>query len=551
MFREKMKKIFPYLALVLATLVVGLPLLRGKMLDGDDAVFHLFRSYTTRAAISDGQLIPMINPYILGGFGYAYNMFYGILSSYGITLLSYLFKPFGLCVNIFILIVIFLSGLAMYQFVKDISKDKYIGLLGAFIYISSPYFLYDIYNRLALGEIVAFIFIPLLFYGIHSLIYDAKKKWYLLTIGTAGLFLSHTVSAFMIGIFAGLYLLINIKYLNKDIIKKIIFSLGLAFLLALPNILPLIEAKVSSEYMVFNAHYMKTTGVMMTNRSINLFQISRDELVIMTQVYVLLTVFIMIYSIWIKKKNKKIKSIYSYIVLCIFALLLTIKLVPWQFLPDILSTPQFPWRYLQAASFFLALLIPLIYQNICHKEIKKWLFIPISVCLIFSIAVTTTTIMNNEGINDNLLESTSIKKRGDIARGVGTASAEYLPKRAIYNYEYLVSHSKHPTILKGNSTIANVERHGSHLSFTSENSSSTIIELPYIYYPGYIIKDGQTSIASFETDNGLLGIELAPGKHHITAYYRGTITMIISYFVSLMTGLCLIIVHIKKSKCYN
>ena len=87
MFREKLKKIFPYLALLLVTLVVGAPLLRGKMLDGDDAVFHLFRSYTTRVAISDGQLIPMINPYILSGFGYAYNMFYGILSSYGITLL--------------------------------------------------------------------------------------------------------------------------------------------------------------------------------------------------------------------------------------------------------------------------------------------------------------------------------------------------------------------------------------------------------------------------------------------------------------------------------
>ena len=73
-----LKKNYPYLIILIITILIGFPLLKLKMLDGDDGVFHLFRTFTISSAIKDGQLIPMINPYMMNGLGYAYNMFYGI-----------------------------------------------------------------------------------------------------------------------------------------------------------------------------------------------------------------------------------------------------------------------------------------------------------------------------------------------------------------------------------------------------------------------------------------------------------------------------------------
>jgi len=41
--------------------------------------------------------------------------------------------------------------------------------------MTNPYLLYDIYVRMALGEIISFVFLPLLFYGLYNIIYQDKK----------------------------------------------------------------------------------------------------------------------------------------------------------------------------------------------------------------------------------------------------------------------------------------------------------------------------------------------------------------------------------------
>ena len=106
-----LKRKYPYIIILVVTLLIGFPLLSLKMLDGDDAVFHLFRIYTIDAAIKDGQLIPMINPYMMNGLGYAYNMFYGIVPPYIINIINLVFHNIGFSVNLFVLLTLFLSGL--------------------------------------------------------------------------------------------------------------------------------------------------------------------------------------------------------------------------------------------------------------------------------------------------------------------------------------------------------------------------------------------------------------------------------------------------------
>ena len=63
----------------------------------------------------------------------------------------------------------------MYWFVHNLTKNKTIGLVSALIYMSAPYKITNIYERCALGEYVAFIFIPLVFNGLYYLMNKNTK----------------------------------------------------------------------------------------------------------------------------------------------------------------------------------------------------------------------------------------------------------------------------------------------------------------------------------------------------------------------------------------
>lgn len=545
MKKENLKRYIPILILFFVTLLVGFPLLRKELLDGDDAVFHLFRMFTTKNAKADGQFIPMVNPNMLEGFGYATNMFYGVLTTYIVRFLSLFIQPIGLCINLLILSILFLSGILMYYFIKEITEESKPALSGAIVYMTAPYFLFDIYIRMSIGEIACFLFLPILFHGLYNIIYGNQRKWYLLTIGTAGLFLSHSIGTLMAAIFAAIYVLLNLKKVwKKEIIKKVLFSLSFAILLSLPTILPLLEAKFSSDYMVFNSTYMKTTGERMISRSIHLLK-SGNMIVRITQGYfVMFTLLFFIYIIFRKKRSLK-KICIDGMILCAISLMLTLSIIPWNHLPKILSTFQFPWRFLQASSFFLALFFALLLESFFQEKNGKYIWGIIILCILISLPFIAAGI-KNPGVDNQLVYSNKIEKRGSIARSTGTASAEYLPRNAIYNYQYLKSHDMKPRILKGNGMIQYAKKEGTHLDFSVQIEKDSIIELPYIYYPGYIIKANYKKVSSFETENGLLGIKLEKGNYKILSHYRGSVIMIISYGCFILGVILLSYIMVKE-----
>lgn len=534
------KRYIPYIILFIVVLAVGFPLLRDRMLEGHDGVFQLFRNYTTKVAIADGQFIPMVNPNMVGGFGYASNLFYGILSTYIVTFFSFFTPTIGLAINIFILLIIFLSGLFMYFFVYDISKKKDISLLSAILYMTAPYLLYDIYVRMAIGEIASFAFVPLLFHGLYNMINSDKKKWYLLTIGTSGLLLSHSISTVMCALFAFFYIVLNgKKVFQKETIKKIMIAILLALLISLPTVLPLLEAKLSSDYMVFDSSYMNTNGAKMESRAIHLFVTSFKMPTIIVQIYMIFIIGIFLFFI----KKKENWNINCYFILFIISVFLTLDIIPWSFLPNLFSTLQFPWRFLQLSSFFFALIIPLILKEIQFK--KKIFWFVIVICFLFAFPFIKLG-FKNPGIDNRLIYSNKLKKRENIVRSTGTASAEYLPRNAIYNYSYLKNHSMLPILLSGDGKIEQIKKEGTHFTFSLELQNSGLMELPFIYYPGYVVKANGKNIPTLETKNGLVGISLKKGKYQVNTYYCGSNIMIFAYVISLISCIIFMFLILKQ-----
>ena len=77
--------------------------------------------------------------------------------------------------------------------------------------------------------------------------------------------------------------------------------------------------------------------------------------------------------------------------------------------------------------------------------------------------------------------------------------------------------------------------------------NNTIVEFPYIYYPGYVINMNGKKQECFESENGFLAISLDKcPKSKITIEYTGTNLMLISKMITVTTCLFVMILNIKK-----
>ena len=140
----------------------------------------------------------------------------------------------------------------MYQLVKTISKNDFAALLAGVFYMIAPYRLLNTYVRLAVGEMISFIFIPIIFRGVYYILNGKTKKSYLYILGTIGLILSHNISTLLTFILGLFYVLINIKKLkDKNIFKTLCISTAIIILSVLFFEVPLLEQKSSADYEVF------------------------------------------------------------------------------------------------------------------------------------------------------------------------------------------------------------------------------------------------------------------------------------------------------------
>ena len=99
----------------------------------------------------------------------------------------------------------------MYNFVKEVTSRKDISFLSAIIYMTIWYRFEDIFVRFAIGEFTAFVFLPIVFEGLYSLVNGDRKKHFYIAIGGTGLLLSHTITTVYTMVFCIIYLLFNFR----------------------------------------------------------------------------------------------------------------------------------------------------------------------------------------------------------------------------------------------------------------------------------------------------------------------------------------------------
>lgn len=615
--KEKLKRIIPNIKsgeyaniaiIFIVSIFVCLPLLNKNCnIYIDDGIQHLCRLIGTEQTLVSKQFLPMIMSNFCNNFGYSWNIFYSPLTAY-IPLIFRIFSfSFETCLKLFMFVVTVATGIAMYKFVIKITKNKNIAILASVLYIIAPYRITDMYVRMALAELTSFIFIPMVFSGMYSIINENKKSS-LLIIGASGLILTHTVVCMYTAMLCFIYLIVFIRKLNKKSILNLLVSLLMIVLITSFYWVGLAQHYFSTSYEVFVPGRMERVDVL------NFYKTSLSQLVytdqeqkmiyeigIVTCIGLLLTP-IAIMKFEKQEKEKDFTKIYGLFgILGIVLTIMTLKIFPFEKLPGTFTMIQFTFRLFEFTSFFFAIISAVNFWILIKNfNIRDVIIISLIACLLTTIYGKKISYEKKYDEKD-FIEPRRVTK--DVGRiNAGMASFEYLPSKAFNCLKTYIADREDVPIILNNSdnqiTISDYEKNGSNMKMkilkaspelangtdkvyeVSEeltNEEDTIseanqddesskanttsedieIELPYIYYLGYRVKIDGKEVKYTESEHGFVQINVDKELNEeaeITVKYLGTNEMIIAFAVSLVSTVSYAIFTITakrlKSKSY-
>jgi len=498
---------------------------------GHDTGYHI----ANILALNEGMPWSKVFPLIGNSFGYGSGIFYPQLSH----IVATLFLKFSFSVvtsmKLTYFLSVFLSGIFMYRFVCVLSKNQSVAFLASLFYMTMPYYLVDIYVRDAFAEAFFFPFLPLVFLGITYYFQGNLKKFFFpFVIGYVFMMETHLVLSMYVTIFLGILFLINYKeFFKKNRFKYFLFAVVCVTLLVLPFLSSMITHKMFGNYAVFSPDFMANSTLLQTH-SLNLYEffffVSRptDHMSFYFNVFVILFFLITAFSY---KKVRTVDSVWflkSILVLCPFLFFLISKLCPWRFFPKFLWMIQFPWRLEMLLGFFLSIGAAYVLKLIPKKYYSLVFFFSLFICFFYVNSVVSK-------VNFQAVDVSSMP-----LSNLGMGGKEYYPINTVKNFDYLLQRDYAILVKSGNAKVSLLENNFPHLKFSVQNASSSLLELPRIYYFGYtILNEKNEEISYHENENGFIELEvLEDGTYSLM--YTGTIIDKICSYLAIFTILFLI-----------
>ena len=429
----------------------------------------------------------------------------------------------------------------------DEGRKNIISILAASLYIMAPYRLTDMYMRIAVAELTSFVFIPIIFNGLYTII-NQKKKSLILAYGVTGLILSHTLTTFYTAIFCALYLLVNIKEIKKNELIELVKNILLSLLITAFYWVPLLESRLVTNYEVFNQSHMvrEDALTMLKVKPIELVILKDNRLAYFLGIPVIAGIILTILMI----KNKKIDDKKNYFLFLIFGIIcvtLTMDFIPFEKFPGFMKMMQFSFRLLEFSTFFITVIVSLNYG----LSFKKFTYFPLIViiCVMADLLIPITRNINFKEENyseQELIQGIPVtEKTGRVH--AGCASFEYLPSKAFNNRSYIESRENIAIVLDGDIEISDFEKNGLACTFKAKGNGT--IELPYIYYIGYSAKIDNENIDVTESENGFCQIKVNLDEtKYISVSYTGSKYMKISLIISLISIITVIAI-VLYNKC--
>jgi hypothetical protein len=232
------------------------------------------------------------------------------------------------------------------------------------------------------------------------------------------------------------------------------------------------------------------------------------------------------------------KDYIFFLVVGIISTFMATKYFPWKLLGEKVAIIQFPWRMMLISNFCFAVIgsmnMGIVIRNFKFKDV----IVLGVIIIVYTISLKSLFIITDA----NIVQVEDYENIGfvsgnnsDVLDGMG--KSEYLPKNAYDNSFYIATREAGVLVLEGSANIENEKKDGNTLTFSVEiTEDATVLELPYIYYPGYKITLDGVALNYYENENGFITISLNEiAKSDIKVEYTGTQLMQYSNIFSLVS----------------
>jgi hypothetical protein len=482
---------------------------------------HVAWLHQLDAAIRAGQFPPRFVPDLSFGFGYPLFNFVFPLPFYIAETIHILGFSLVDSVKAVFLLSIPLSGYFMYKFLKE-HIAEWLALAGSIIYIYTPYRSTDIYIRGAFGEAVAFIFPPLIVWAVTKLSKSKDIKWIgVLSLGVAGLILSHNIMAYMFMPF----LLVFAFLIGFNL--KILYGFLLGLLTSIYFWLPaIIESKLMKYDTVFNfIDHFPTIRQLITpffgyGASVAGPYDGMSFFLGSMNIALIIVTFLLF-----KKLNKISVWALGMIGISIFMMNFRSTFL-WENLP-LVPYFQFPWRFLSLTTFATSILIISLDKFKYSKQVGMIIILAV-IAMNFSFFKPHDFL----GRTDEYYINRYIP--------VPIASEEYLKT----GEEYL----RLPNATERRPTELSPDVKLSSTFETNFDAPKTLNYYKY-YFPGWEVKiDGKKVEVYAGKPFGQIEFNVPTGKHKVDIKFKETPFRNTLNIVSLLSLIFVIVIIVKKNK---
>lgn len=496
--------------------------------DGQDHVARIANFYKN---LSDGIIIPRWAPNLNWGYGHPILMFLYPLPSYmaslfhflGFSLIDSLKIIFGLSFS--------LSGVFMFLWLREF-LDDYASFIGGVLYMFAPYRFVDLYVRGAIGEHVAFIFLPLILYFLLKLSsYKAIDSFTIIggSLSIVGLLLSHNAISVMFFPVIVLYLLFLI-YTNEEkliLAKRYILMLMLGFGLSSFFLLPaFFEGRYTLRDIVtakdYATRFMDLSKFLYGNWNYGISGQFSVQVGIVQWALTLLAIPLSLFMF--KKKNIRILTIFA---IALFFLTIFLMIPDSKFIWDkitILQKFQFPWRFLTMSVFTSSVIGAFVFSQL--KNYRK-LFTVIFIILVLLLN------KNYWHANGYLLKDES------FFTGIYNGTTDTGESSPIWSVRFMEKRPKgHVEIIAGSAKVKELKRTSTKHEYEITSLQNAGMRENTLYFPGWdVLVDGiKTNIEYQDPHNrGVITFNVPRGNHKVFVQFGETRLRIISDLISLLS----------------
>jgi hypothetical protein len=547
-----LKKYYGFILVFIFGLIPLLPLFHTGLPITHDGQDHVARIANFYLSLSEGNTVPRWAGNLNWGFGHPILMFLYPFPSYFASAIHYAGFSLVDSVKIVFGLSFILSGFAMYLWIRNVLGEQ-AGIISGVLYMLAPYRFVDLYVRGAIGEHVAFIFAPLVFYFLHKISRVQGKGFVLsnagLSVSVLFLLLSHNALALMFLPFAGLYALLLIyKSQNKKLLAInyslfTFFGFGLSAFFLIPAFF---EGKYTLRNIVTGGGEYKSSFVSMKDFFIPSWSFGGSQ--ILSKQIGFVQIFAIILSFFAFKKisrasfsaSSKVKKdkksglyILSGIVLIESMFLMTSSSsFIWERI-TLIQKFQFPWRLLSLVVFAAAILSSFsifFFKNKKHASVYAYLLCFAALVLYFPYYQTNGYLNKSESFYTGIYKSTT-----DTGESSPVWSVRFMEKEATKSAEFIT----------GSGTIEGVSRTStSRIYRIISNTPNARIKENTLYFPNWevTVNRKKADIVFQDPDNrGLITYHVPKRENIVEIKFEDTKLRILSNTTSILSMLALLV----------